>query len=206
MESAFIIIKIKWNSKIRMGIINDYKQVEEIRDKYKIICQPIGTPAISRRQNKLLIGPYIINKYDLFYLYENKYILIDSEGVDDEKNFLVEYEKNKNDLLYLVYKDLHSKGYFILPGSKYGVDFLGYKDDPNFVHSTYLISCKKIDENIDAKDIINNERISVGTRKILIYAFVEKEEVKDNDEDEEKNNNDNNEVKIKYINLSWTQI
>ena len=81
-----------------------------------------------------------------------------------------------------------------------------YKEDPNFVHSTYLISCKKIDENIDAKDIINNERISVGTKKILIYAFVDKNEVKDNDKDEEKNNNDNNEVKIKYINLSWTQI
>ena len=199
MESEVVVIKIKWNIKIKMGIINDYKLVEEIRNKYKIICDPIGTPAISRRQNKLLIGPYMINKYDLFYLYENKYILIDSDNLEDEKNFLLEYEKNKKNILYLVYKDLHNKGYYILPGNKYGVDFLGYKDDPNFVHSTYLISCKNNDDNINTKDIINNERISVGTRKILIYAFVDKKENKNKDED-------NNDIKINYINLSWTQI
>ena len=193
MESTFPLIKIKWNNKIKMGIIKDYKLVEEIRNNYKIICEPIGTPAISKRQNKLLIGPYMINKYDLFFLYENKFILIDSDKVEDEKNFLLEYEQNKNNLLYLVYKDLHNKGYFILPGNKYGVDFLGYKDDPNFVHSTYLISCKKADENIDVKDIINNERISVGTKKVLIYAFVDKDK-------------DNSDAKINYINLSWTQI
>ena len=193
MESTFVIIKIKWNKKIKMGIINDYKLVEDIRNNYKIICDPIGTPAISRRQNKLLVGPYMINQYDLFYLYENKFILIDSDDLEDEKNFLLEFENNKNSLLYLVYKDLHSKGYYILPGNKYGVDFLGYKDDPNFVHSTYLISCKNIDEDINTKDIINNERISVGTKKILIYAFVDK-------------NKNENDVKINYINLSWAQI
>jgi len=192
MEASFVMIKIKWNSKNKMGIINDYKIVEDMRKKYKIICEPIGTPAISSKQNKLLIGPYMLNKYDLFYLYENKYILIDSENIEEEKNFLIEYENNKNNILYLVYKDLHQKEYYVIPGKKYGVDFLVYKEDPNFVHSTYLISCKKIKENIDVKDVINNERVSFGTLKVLLYAFVD---------DEKKDD-----IKINYINLSWTQI
>ena len=76
MEDNFLIIKIKWNTKNKIGIINDYKIVEKIRKNYKIICEPIGTPSISSKQNKLLIGPYMVNKYDLFFLYENKYILI----------------------------------------------------------------------------------------------------------------------------------
>ena len=192
MEASFVMIKIKWNSKNKMGIINDYKIVEDMRKKYKIICEPIGTPAISSKQNKLLIGPYMLNKYDLFYLYGNKYILIDSENIEEEKNFLIEYENNKNNILYLVYKDLHQKEYYVIPGKKYGVDFLVYKEDPNFVHSTYLISCKKIKENIDVKDVINNERVSFGTLKVLLYAFVD---------DEKKDD-----IKINYINLSWTQI
>lgn len=192
MEASFVMIKIKWNSKNKMGIINDYKIVEDMRKKYKIICEPIGTPAISSKQNKLLIGPYMLNKYDLFYLYENKYIIIDSENIEEEKNFLIEYENNKNNNLYLVYKDLHQKEYYVIPGKKYGVDFLVYKEDPNFVHSTYLISCKKIKENIDVKDVINNERVSFGTLKVLLYAFVD---------DEKKDD-----IKINYINLSWTQI
>ena len=192
MEDNFVMIKIKWNSKNKMGIINDYKIVEEMRKKYKIICEPIATPAISSKQNKLLIGPYMLNKYDLFFLYENKFIIIDSENIEEEKNFLIEYENNKNNILYLVYKDLHQKDYFIIPGKKYGVDFLVYKEDPNFVHSTYLISCKKIKENIEVKDVINNERVSFGTLKVLLYAFVD---------DEKKDD-----IKINYINLSWTQI
>ena len=192
MEDNFVLIKIKWNSKNKMGIVNDYKIVEEMRKKYKIICEPIGTPAISSKQNKLLIGPYMLNKYDLFYLYENKSIIIDSENIEEEKNFLIEYENYKNNILYLVYKDLHQKEYYIIPGKKYGVDFLVYKEDPNFVHSTYLISCKKIKENIDVKDVINNERVSFGTLKVLLYAFVDDEKIED--------------IKINYINLSWTQI
>ena len=192
MEDNFVMIDIKWNSKNKMGIINDYALVEEMREKYKIVCEPIGTPAISKKQNKLLIGPYMINKYDLFYLYENKYIIINSKNVEDEKNFLIEYENNKNSIYYIVYKDLHQKDYFVLPGKKYGVDFLGYKDDPNFVHSNYLISCKKINENIDVKDVINNERVSLATLKGLIYAFVDNEKEDD--------------TKINYINISWNQI
>lgn len=192
MEDNFVMIDIKWNSKNKMGIINDYALVEEMREKYKIVCEPMGTPAISKKQNKLLIGPYMINKYDLFYLYENKYIIINSKNVEDEKNFLIEYENNKNSIYFIVYKDLHQKDYFVLPGKKYGVDFLGYKDDPNFVHSNYLISCKKINENIDVKDVINNERVSLATLKGLIYAFVDNEKEDD--------------TKINYINISWTQI
>ena len=79
MEDNFVMIDIKWNSKNKMGIINDYTLVEEMREKYKIVCEPIGTPAISKKQNKLLIGPYMLNKYDLFFLYENKHIIINSQ-------------------------------------------------------------------------------------------------------------------------------
>ena len=192
MEDNLEMIEIKWNNKIKMGIVKDYNIVEQMRDNYNIVCEPIGTPAISRKQNKLLIGPYMLNKYDLFYLYENKHIIINSEKVEDEKNFLIEFENNKNSILYLVYKDLHQKDYFVIPGNKYGVDFLVYKSDPNFVHSTYLISCKKVNEKMDVKNIINNERVSFGTLKILIYAFVDNEKEDD--------------IKINYINISWTQI
>ena len=127
-----------------------------------------------------------------FFFMKINYIIIDSDNVEEEKNFLIEYENYKNNILYLVYKDLHQKDYFIIPGEKYGVDFMVYKEDPNFVHSTYLISCKKIKENIDVKDVINNERVSFGTLKTLIYAFVDDE--------------NNEDTKIHYINLSWAQI
>ena len=40
-----------------------------------------------------------------------------------------------------VYKDLKEKNHYIISGFKYGCDFLAYKDDPNFIHSDYLICC-----------------------------------------------------------------
>ena len=42
MEDTFTLIEIKWNSKSKMGIIHDYKLVEQMREKYKIICEPIN--------------------------------------------------------------------------------------------------------------------------------------------------------------------
>ena len=87
---------------------------------------------------------------------------------------------------------MHQKDHFILQGKKYGVDFLAYKEDPNFCHSNYLISCKNINDNIDVKDIINNERVSLATLKTLLYAFVD--------------NKNKDDIKINYMNISWAQI
>ena len=183
MEEQYNIL---WNNNDEIGILNSYDKVKKLRDEHKIICKPIGTSITSRRQNKTLVNPFIIYKYDLIYLYNKK--LVNFENID-LKSFYLLYDEREKDIKYLIYNDLKNKGYYIIPGNNYGVDFLVYKDDPNFVHSEFLVNCYEKNENINIKDIISNERIGWNTKKKLLYGFVEIEN-----------------KQIDYIDLSWFQI
>jgi tRNA-splicing endonuclease subunit Sen34 len=83
---------------------------------------------------------------------------------------------------------LKNKGYYITSGFKYGAEFLLYQDDPNFVHSEYILYINKYNEDISVKTIIKNERISVSNKKKHLIASI------DDSGD------------IKFFNLSWKNI
>ena len=82
MEEQYNIL---WNNNDEIGILNSYDKVKKLREEEKIICIPFGTSITSRRQNKTLVNPFIISKYDLIYLYHKK--LVNFENID-LKNFL----------------------------------------------------------------------------------------------------------------------
>lgn len=61
---------LKWDDMNHMSYFNDLSFVENIRQNYKIVAEPIGTPKTSRRQNKILTKPFVLDKFETFYLYE----------------------------------------------------------------------------------------------------------------------------------------
>ena len=167
------------------GIINRINEnvYNTLLNKYKIIIEPIGTPILSRHQNKILINPFIINLYDLLYLQYLNVIKIKNNF--DKFNNIFSTEKNSNK--FKIYCDLKQKNFYIICGKKYGCDFLIYKNDPNFCHSDYLVKIINNNNEININDIILNERISVNIRKKILFVFVV-------------------ENQIKYINFKWKQI
>lgn len=179
-------IEVKYNSNTKQGLITSHYDVSLLKDKFHIIAEPIGTPITSRKQNKILTSPFVISIYDLVYLYSNDIISIDELSLNQ---FEKDYNEVKKTIKYKVYNDLKKKHHYIISGFKYGCDFLAYKDDPNFIHSDYLICCVNKKDNISLNSIILNERISVTNRKKLLFAF--------------GTYDDNS---INYINLTWMQI
>lgn len=180
-------IQINYNSISKIGTFTSPKHATFFREKFKILAEPIGTPITSRRQNKILIQPFVLFLYDIVYLYDNKAISIDEGTVQFEEI----YETTKKEIKYKIYKDLKEKDLYLISGFKFGCDFLAYKEDPNFIHSDFLICCFEKNDNIDVKNIILNERISITNKKKLIFAFASSE-MEDN--------------KVEYANLSWVQI
>ena len=63
-------VTIKWDAISNTGYIYDLLFVESLRNNYKIIAEPIGTPKTSRRQNKILTKPFVLSKFETFYLHE----------------------------------------------------------------------------------------------------------------------------------------
>ncbi len=69
-ENLEKIFSLRWDNNSLTSYSDDYNFVEYIRDKFKIIAEAIGTPKIARKQNKTLIKPFILNKFETFYLLE----------------------------------------------------------------------------------------------------------------------------------------
>jgi hypothetical protein len=71
MESELIAkFKINWDKKSQTGYSEDYKFIDYIRNHHKIIAEGIGTPKSSRRQNKIFLKPFLLNKFEIAYLLE----------------------------------------------------------------------------------------------------------------------------------------
>lgn len=70
MENISPTVSVKWDPCTEFSITTDVDFVFSIRRTNSILTEPIGTPRISRRQNKVLVKPFLINKYDTCYLYE----------------------------------------------------------------------------------------------------------------------------------------
>lgn len=59
-----------WDPKSKNAISNDYEFIDKIFYLFRICSYGFGTPKYSRRQNKLLIKPFVLNCYDTLYLYD----------------------------------------------------------------------------------------------------------------------------------------
>lgn len=98
---------------------------------------------------------------------------------------------------------MKDKGYYVVTGYKYGVDFLAYRDDPNFLHSEYLIVVYDSKTIIETKSILSNERISVANKKKLLIAFVD---IPSKTIDKKEQTMNSSQAKIHYIKCSWLQM
>jgi tRNA splicing endonuclease len=63
-----------------------------------------------------------------------------------------------------------------------------FTDDPNFIHSEFLLFIYDTKDVIDVKKLIENERISVSTKKKYLIASIDEED------------------EIKVLNMEWMSI
>lgn len=88
---------------------------------------------------------------------------------------------------YDVFAHLHSQGYFLSPGIRFGADFMAYPGDPLRFHSHFLVVSKQWDEPIDLLDIVSGGRLGTGVKKSFMIGGVKSEEDgKDDDNSKEK--------------------
>lgn len=66
---------------------------------------------------------------------------------------------------YALFKHLHSLGYFISPGLRFGCQFLVYPGDPLRFHSHFLAVATEWDEEIDLLDLVGGGRLGTGVKK-----------------------------------------
>ncbi|KAF1982202.1 SEN34 subunit of tRNA-splicing endonuclease [Aulographum hederae CBS 113979] len=66
---------------------------------------------------------------------------------------------------YSLFRYLHSKGYFLSPGLRFGCQYMAYPGDPLRFHSHFLAVGKDWDEELDLLDVVAGGRLGTGVKK-----------------------------------------
>lgn len=85
---------------------------------------------------------------------------------------------------YPLFAHLHSLGYFLSPGLRFGCQYVAYPGDPLRFHSHFLVVSYEWDQNINLMDIINGGRLGTGVKKGFLIGGAQK--TKDEVESEEE--------------------
>lgn len=105
------------------------------------------------------------------------------------------YEKNSNlqkallktlnydHLNYSVFQYLKQKGYFLVPGLRFGGKFIGYPGDPLRYHAHLVVNTVPWNQDIGLMNIVNGGRLATGVKKVWLVGS-ENEDVKEEEEKE----------------------
>lgn len=77
---------------------------------------------------------------------------------------------------YPLFAHLHSEGYFLSPGLRFGCQYVAYPGDPLRFHSHFLVSSAGWDEEIDLMDIVSGGRLGTGVKKGYLVGGAEQGE------------------------------
>ncbi|CAK43592.1 uncharacterized protein An01g02220, partial [Aspergillus niger] len=75
---------------------------------------------------------------------------------------------------YPLFAHLHSEGYFLSPGLRFGCQYLAYPGDPLRFHSHFLSVSADWDEELDLMSIVAGGRLGTGVKKGFLIGGAEK--------------------------------
>ncbi|CAG8920983.1 unnamed protein product [Penicillium salamii] len=75
---------------------------------------------------------------------------------------------------YPLFAHLHSRGYFLSPGLRFGCQYMAYPGDPLRFHSHFLVVSYDWDQNIDLMDLIVGGRLGTGVKKGFLIGGAQK--------------------------------
>lgn len=71
---------------------------------------------------------------------------------------------------YPLFRFLHSRGYYFMPGLRFGCNYSVYPGDPLRYHSHFLATGLGWDEKFDLLDIVGGGRLGTGTKKAYMVG------------------------------------
>lgn len=114
-----------------------------------------------------------------------------------------------NGASYALFRHLHSLGYFLTPGLRFGCQFSVYPGDPLRFHSHFLATSAEWDEEIDLLDIVGGGRLGTGVKKGWLIGGVEEIHASSRKEgsllqdDEDRASERTTEPKVRTFCIEW---
>ncbi len=136
--------------------------------------KPFGTK--KPKPDEKIESPLELSLLEALYLCElgvlEPYIGGKPSSCGELRNYAESIIHNFRDL-YIVYRDLRSRGYIVRSGLKFGSDFAIYERGPGLEHAPYLVTVMRLSDSIDPIQLVGAGRVSHSVRKRLILALVD---------------------------------
>ncbi|PRT56816.1 putative tRNA-splicing endonuclease subunit tsp-4 [Wickerhamiella sorbophila] len=172
------------------GLVFDVKQIEELRSKHHICGILTGVLPQFPQQNVFMGLPLQLMPEDVWYLVDQDLArLVDSKRAHEEfyKDKEPEEEASSgmvriasatkhglsphsharmpNPEAYLMYKYLMAQGLYIMPGLRFGCQYMVYPGDPLRYHAHYNALGKSWREPFPVLDIVRSGRLATSVKK-----------------------------------------
>lgn len=90
-----------------------------------------------------------------------------AEIVLESESLYAQFRSRVDEGLYSIFSQLRSKGYFILPGFKFGGEFIAYPGDPLRYHSHLIVNSF---ESINFYNLVVSGRLASGVKKLYVVS------------------------------------
>ncbi|MCS7117203.1 MAG: tRNA-intron lyase [Thaumarchaeota archaeon] len=151
--------------------------------------KPLGIPKPKGTQ---FDEPLVLDLIEARYLMEEGYLEVYRDGVRMSTEELIEAGRasySKYEELYLVYRDLRKRGYYVSTGIKFGSDFAVYVYGPGIDHAPFIVLVRSKEEELWATDIVRAGRLSTTVRKNFLIATPDLEK-----------------GLVRYLSISWARM
>lgn len=177
------------------GLVFDVKQIEEIRSKYHICGILTGVLPQFPQQNVFMGIPLQLMPEDVWYLVDQGAArLVDSKRAHVEYYATRDSEEEAasgmvripnathhgmtpqsharmpNPEAYLMYKFLMEKGFYLMPGLRFGCQYMVYPGDPLRYHAHYNALGKSWMEPFPILDIVSSGRLATSVKKCWVIG------------------------------------
>lgn len=125
--------------------------------------------------------PLILDLIEAIYLMEKGILKVHSDGYDLSVNTLINIARENYvdfDSRYIVYKDLRERGFIVISGLKFGVDFAVYRKGPGLEHAPFLVDVIRAGSEISSDELVRAGRLATSVRKRFIYAVVDDKKIR----------------------------
>ena len=104
---------------------------------------------------------------------------------------------------YPLYAHLHGRGYYMMPGLRFGCDYNVYPGDPLRFHSHFQATCYGWDEEITVLDLVAGGRLGTGVKKGFLVGGAVDEGEPGNGEPEEVGDEEQDGMDVRAFCIEW---
>ncbi|KAL4507117.1 hypothetical protein ABPG72_001910 [Tetrahymena utriculariae] len=140
-------------------------QAKYLKEKYKILAEPIGSFCHLTQQKQMKGPPFLLDAFSLAYLIQN---------YNQEFSFECKDSYSVKDIIkedsYFVFETLTQKGYYLISAKKFGANFLAYDKDPATHHAKYLVFLSDPRKSLSQEISINSTESIVLINRLSTIA------------------------------------